>query len=597
MTVRHPHEKPHHPHLPLAALLFLFVSALGLLSVHEPSTWIHIKTGEHIVRQGALPRAEFISYTMAGRPWTTASWLADILFYWLDSRFGPVGLSAVKAVAVAAGFALLLPLNPASPVLAASVLALGAFFCWMGFTETPAAFDFLMLALLIRLLRPRGRFRWPLVGWVFLAEALWANLHGTAALLGLWLVLLKTFKALLRAERAERRGYAALVACAAAGLCANPHGPAVVPQMFSGVELSWGAWRPAAVWLDGWWLFLAGGVAACWVTLQQEFFLTMTTATVLALAFLFPELRPLAILAACPTLVLALGHWVCPRKDTPARVLRWGGAAAALLALHGMLIFLPLAGARGYGAMNLEGALHFLKSNGVCGRLFNDIETGPAAAAQGGRAVFVDTRASFYGGDFLRDAAHWPQTFKTLAEIYGFDYALLANRRAEAPAAVLDADPGWTLAYADDWALVYLRRRGANAWLVKGVAPRLALANRLWPEALDAALADPRRRADLLAELDRWIVQAPDCLQALLWKAYALGRLGLGEKAERLVLLAERRPRLKRDPELLAILGAVQQRRGRREEAEKALLRAELLARRRGDAALRAQIMARLASL
>jgi len=42
----HPHETPHHPHWPLAVVLFAFVFFLGLFSVHESSTGVHIKTGD-----------------------------------------------------------------------------------------------------------------------------------------------------------------------------------------------------------------------------------------------------------------------------------------------------------------------------------------------------------------------------------------------------------------------------------------------------------------------------------------------------------------------------------------------------------------------
>ena len=141
----HPHEKPHHPHWPLAALLFLYVALLGAFSVHESGTWLHIKTGANILADRAVPRIDLFSYTVSGRPWTTDSWLADVLFRTLDASCGAPGLVGVKAIVVALAFALLLPLNPADPLIAASVLGLGATAAWTGFTETPAFFDLIFL--------------------------------------------------------------------------------------------------------------------------------------------------------------------------------------------------------------------------------------------------------------------------------------------------------------------------------------------------------------------------------------------------------------------------------------------------------------------
>ncbi|MDE2237781.1 MAG: hypothetical protein KGK30_07820, partial [Elusimicrobia bacterium] len=151
---RHPHDKPHHPHWPLACALFAAVFFLGELSIHDPATWIHIRTGQLILARGALPHADPFSYTASGRPWTTSSWLADCLFYLVHEALGPRGLIALKSAVVAGAFSLLLPLNPASPLTAAGLLGLGAAASWGGLAELPGVFDLLCLALLLRLLRP-----------------------------------------------------------------------------------------------------------------------------------------------------------------------------------------------------------------------------------------------------------------------------------------------------------------------------------------------------------------------------------------------------------------------------------------------------------
>lgn len=592
----HPHEKPHHPHWPLAALVFGFVLLLGLFSVHETATWLDIRTGAWIIAHRAIPSVDSFSYTMAGRPWTTDSWLSDGLFFLIDRALGPAGLIALKAVVAAAGFALLLPLNPASPLIGAGVLSLGAVSAWMGLTERPAIFDLLLLALMIRALRPRRAFGWKNILPAAAIELAWANLHGATAVLGVWLIALKAFKGTLRSGKREARAYAGLLAAAFLALLCNPHGWDVIPHMFQGLEVSTTSWQPLSPWVSLYGLFSLVAAAACCVTLQQEFFLTVTTATLLALGLLLPELRALSILASCPTIALALGHFMAPLDDSPQRVAKLAAVLAALFGLHWLCVYMPLGAARGYGAASIDGALQFLSTNGLRGRLFNEPGSGAMVMAGSQAPVFSDERASLYDPSFLSDARAWPGSFGQLSQIYGLDYALILNRRARYPARVIDEDPSWRRVYADDDALVYVRRAGIDGWLAGG-APKVLAPNALWPDSLDALLAKPATRAQALAELDGWIVQSPDGVEALLWKAYALDRLDMPGKADRLLALAEARARLWRDPELLACAAYVHERRGAVADARRLYARVLLLARRRGDQALEQAVLQRAAAL
>ncbi|MDX6768548.1 MAG: hypothetical protein SF051_03385 [Elusimicrobiota bacterium] len=589
----HPHEKPHHPHWPLASILFAFVLLLGLRSAHEPKTWLHVATGARILEQRAVPRADPFSAGAAGARWSTDSWLADAAMAKADAVGGPRLVVFLKSVVLAFAFALLLPVNHGSPLAAATLLALGALGAWPGFTETPAVFDLLFTALFIRLLRPRARFHWRHAVIVAALTALWANLHGSSAILAVWFVGLKAFKASLRTAARERMGYGILFLAAALAVSWNPHGWGVLARTFvDGVPFD-GGWQ--ASWLSLWTLFALAGLGACWMTLQQEFVTTLIAATCVALSFALPALRPLAVLAACPVIALALGHALRPRDDTWPRVLRWSLLAFVLLVAQRVAVA-PLSYARGYGAPALDGASHFLRASGVAGRMFNPPELGAELIGLSGRPVFTDGRPGLYTAQFLRDARDWPRLWGQLDGIYRFDYAVLPNRRAGAPASPLDEDPAWRLAYADDGALVYVKRDGPNGVLFTQTPPRLAPPNRLWPESLDAHLTDPRRAAKLLEELDRWQVQAPGAVQPLLWKAYALGRAGLREKAEWLAGEARERLGRGRDPELLALQGAVLQSLGRAADGAAALRRAAREARRRREAATEAAVLERLSA-
>lgn len=587
----HGHEKPHHPHWPLSVILFVFTLLLGLGSAHEPRTWVHLKTGARIIAAKAVPREDPFSAGAAGARWTTDSWLGDAAWSAAEGAGGRRGVVLLKSLVLAFAFALLLPVNHGSPLAAATVLALGACAAWPGFTETPAVFDLLFTALFIRLLRPRSRFQGRHAAAAALLTALWANLHGSAAVLAVWFVGLKAFKASLRTAARERLGYWLMFSAAALALSWNPHGWGLLGRSFSDGLPFPGGWTSG--WFSAWALFLATGLGACWVTLQQEFVTTLIAATCLALSMALPALRPLAVLAACPVIALALGFVLRPRDDTWPRVLRWSGLALALLAAQ-RAVLAPLAHARGYGAPALEGAANFIKTSGAAGRMFNPPELGAELIGLAERPVFTDGRPGLYTRQFLRDAQDWPRMWGQLDSIYRFDYAVLPNRRAGSPAAPLDRAPQWRLAYADDHALVYVKRDGPNALLYSQTPARAASPNMLWPEGLDPLMPDARRAAKLLDEIDRWTVQAPSAAQPLIWKAYVLRRLNLSDKAEWLLRQARERIGRDRDPELLAMHGAVLQSLGQAAEGAAALRRAAREARRRGENAVEAAILERL---
>jgi hypothetical protein len=591
----HPHEKPHHPHWPLETLLFAFVLALGWRSVHAPETWIHLKTGAKILAEHRLPKTDPFGYGSAGGAWTTDSWLFDAAAAKLDQFGGANAVVLAKSVAAAAAFALLLPINHGSPLASASLLALGACAGWTGLVETPAVFDLLFFALFIRLFRPRHRFHRQQAAAAAILTALWANIHGSSSLLALWIVGLKVFKTSLRTTARERLAYWVTLAACVITISWNPLGWSVLGRTFADATRVVGGWP--ADWLSLYTLFAAAGLASCWYTLQQEFVTTLAAASVIALSLVLPGLRPLAILAACPVTSLALGHWLKARADTWPRVLRWAVFAGFLLAGYQHFVAQPLSRVRGYGSPQLAGAVHYLRSNGVVGRMFNEPDAGAELIGLSDRPVFVDTRPGVYPDSFMREAVAWPRVFRQLDMVYRFDYAVVLNRRAGSPARIIDEDPAWTLAYADDRALVYLKKSGANAWLIPAQPRRLVAPNRMWPGDMDPLLSDKRTAGRALEELDRWLVQAPDCVQALIWKAYALGRLGLSDKADRHLELAHERPRLLRDPELLAAYAFALDARGRLPEAKASYHAALASAQRLDDVRAEAAILPRLASL
>src|SRR5579872_4861621 len=81
--------------------LFLF-SGYQKLFRDSDAGW-HIRTGEHILATGALPRTDPYSFTRAGQPWYAWEWGADVLTGLVHRSWGLTGVAMLYALAIAAG--------------------------------------------------------------------------------------------------------------------------------------------------------------------------------------------------------------------------------------------------------------------------------------------------------------------------------------------------------------------------------------------------------------------------------------------------------------------------------------------------------------
>ncbi|WP_065753247.1 hypothetical protein [Bradyrhizobium paxllaeri] len=219
----------------IPAWLWLGIGVYALLLIrgaallNDSDTYWQIAVGQWILDHHALPRVDIYSFTKAGEPWTSSSWLAQVLYavsYNLAGWTGPVVLAASSIAATFALFAHILgrriPAGYAVAVaIAALVLSMGHFLARPHVLVLP-----IMLAWAYGLMSASERGEAP-SPWLLPLLALWANLHG-GFVFGLVLVGAFALDALWNAEHARRRsvtlrwavfGVGALVAC-----CATPYG-------------------------------------------------------------------------------------------------------------------------------------------------------------------------------------------------------------------------------------------------------------------------------------------------------------------------------------------------------------------------------------
>ena len=209
--------------------IYALVLIGGQVLLSDSDTYWQVAVGRWILDHHALPHVDIYSFTKAGEPWTSSSWLAQVLFaasYNLAGWTGPVVLTAG---CIAATFALLVHiLSRRIPATYAVAVAMVVLALSMGhFLARPHVLVLpIMLAWANGLLSASERGEAP-SPWLLPLIAVWANLHG-GFVFGLVLVGAFALDALWNADRAQRKsvvlrwaafGIGALVAC-----CATPYG-------------------------------------------------------------------------------------------------------------------------------------------------------------------------------------------------------------------------------------------------------------------------------------------------------------------------------------------------------------------------------------
>ncbi|MBM4396327.1 MAG: hypothetical protein FJ087_11610 [Deltaproteobacteria bacterium] len=168
------------------AILFVYVYRPNW----EIDVFWHIRTGDWIVANRALPHTDIFSATDPTRPWTPFQWLYEVLVYEVEARLGFTAIRALHAALFMASFALLygafrrLRLGRAGAML---LLVLTLALSEDRLRVRPEAFNFLFGALVLPVLLRTGDAARRAGGWTLAGVALvamaWANVHAGGALL------------------------------------------------------------------------------------------------------------------------------------------------------------------------------------------------------------------------------------------------------------------------------------------------------------------------------------------------------------------------------------------------------------------------------
>ena len=166
--------------------MFPFILAAGLLAITarpaaDPDLWWHLRTGQWMVENRQIPRADPFSFTRNGAPWVAHEWLSELLLFGIWRLAGWAGLIIFSSVVTTTGFVLLFWRCKAPPHWAAAATVLGALASAPTWGVRPQMFTFALASLWLLLLERSEEHPW-FMGWLPAVFLLWLNLHAGFAL-------------------------------------------------------------------------------------------------------------------------------------------------------------------------------------------------------------------------------------------------------------------------------------------------------------------------------------------------------------------------------------------------------------------------------
>lgn len=458
--------KPSPPE-PLERIFSILVLVVAVVSVYairtaDPDLWGHLLYGQFFLEHGVVGVSDPFAYTTQGLRWYAHEYLAQMTMWWLYAQLGPIALIALK-VLLGGGTLYLLyrsirfvadDVRIWAPATMLASILLPQFFQFR-----PQLFTYLGMALFVFVLL-RTLYDEPAPLWSLpLVTLVWANLHG-GFLAGIGLLGLALGLRIIQSVRQNGldvvgvwknvRGLGAtLVGCVIASLF-TPLGWRMWPFLYVELGNPYNAryieeWKPLQLTAPGWSgtlaLFLLGLLLVAWGAARRRSIAGLKAwqwiLSVLPVAWLaFRSVRHVSLLVIWGIPILALlaqAGWRRLHRRSAARlfVLACTGLilVPALIAVA-LTVADPLPRIRvteeSIGETSPFSAASFIRSNGLCGNVYNPLWWGSylswelypnVLVSMDGRndTVFpvemIGENLAFYAGDL--DGADIPARYDT----------------------------------------------------------------------------------------------------------------------------------------------------------------------------------------
>lgn len=465
----------------IAGVLYIAFFSFGFVSFTDPDYFWHMRTGQLIIDELAVPRHDVFSFTAHGNGWLVHEWLSEVLVYLSVKTLGYAVTLGVFVAIILAAFGMMhrLMARHGTPSIVITMLIPLALLISISFwTVRPQVFTWFLFSFFISTLFEARRPAWQLVP----VMALWANLHigfmfglGTA---GLWLFARVWEQRAGEHEFDVRQGAIFLLALFAATWI-NPNGPLLyshalpfLPGVGSAVDLNnVTEWASPNFHEPGQLTLLLGIVVLMLLTFSggaKDRFAMLLAITFTALSLYASRNQPLFAIAFLPAAGLgARGmnvDWLRTRGPSRPGV-NWAligvAAVVALIAIpqlpNPQVHRDPLTSGR---LTYPQEGLAWVEEHRPDANVF-------ATYMWGGYVlnrlypeghVFIDGRADMYGGDILHDyqsITSATEGWQGRLESSGADVVMVEPYVPLTRA--LRVTQGWTLAYEDNVAVVFTR--------------------------------------------------------------------------------------------------------------------------------------------
>jgi hypothetical protein len=474
-----------------AALLFgLLIFSVAIFAVRraflsDPDTYWHIATAKWMLAERALPRHEIFSHTAAGQPWVNIEWLAQIILFSIYDWFGWRGLVLLCGLVIALTFVLLYALlaRELRPTVALGSAALSFTFASGHFLARPHLLTFPIIVVWTAFLaRASDENRRPSL-WLLPLMVLWANLHGGFTL-GLLLAAGFGLEATIAAPSAERRRVAiewlSFLVGALLAACVTPYGYQsllLTLELFSLGDLLHyiGDARPMNPAIDFKQELILLGLMAMALLFGVKIGLIRVLMIFGLLHLALQYVRGLTIFALVLPLMIAhplRQQFAFLRPSTDPFPLFDIRRLQPLMTIVAVMVVLVVAGLFGAAYVILRpvdappdydapaAALDYAAKANVSGPVLNHFDFGGYLIFRG-IPTFMDGRVLPFGKPFF--SAYTDATkpgagdkLERLADAYNASWTLLKPRSEEA--LHFDHSPGWRRLYADDVAVIHVRR-------------------------------------------------------------------------------------------------------------------------------------------
>ena len=458
---------PRSPALTFALAAALAGFALAAFSpglLNDGDTYWHIRAGEWMLAHRAVLRSDVFSYTMAGAPWHTQEWLAEILMAlaWKAGGWQVIHLVFAACTALTAGLVGYFVRKRLDLVPAVLTVVLGLSCVSGSLLARPHLLTLPLLAIwTCGLVAAREQNKTPSL-WLLLVMPLWANLHGSFAF-GLALAGVFAVEALVEAADRKKAAmdWGLFLLAGAVTSMATPFGihTLIFPFQLAAMQGigNIGEWQasefshitPFALGLLTS-LFVLGSGKVKVPPIRLLLFLGLIW---LALS----HARHQMLLGVTAPILLApylAMSW--PAKSESSRPLFGMLAALALVALVATRLLIPVV--RGDDGRSPISALAHVPAAIRATHVMNDYSFGGYLIWMGEKP-FIDSRADLYGGSFLQNYGAMlspdPNALRAGLNRYQVGWTIFA--RTTPMARLMDTMPGWRRLYSDNTATVHVR--------------------------------------------------------------------------------------------------------------------------------------------